>query len=96
MDKSDLARYLSTPLAISNKTIDARMVLAPMAGLGHVVFRELVAALGGFGLLFTGIVPLKHFPMITRQSLRCLAVAVRNCPTRCVKSGPIQRTIQPT
>jgi tRNA-dihydrouridine synthase B len=62
MDKSGLARYLSTPLAIGNKTIDARMVLAPMAGLGHVVFRELVAALGGFGLLFTGICSAKAFP----------------------------------
>ncbi|MDZ7664593.1 MAG: tRNA-dihydrouridine synthase [Desulfotignum sp.] len=62
MTPSDLAQYLTTPLSIGNKTIDGRMVLAPMAGLGHVAFRELVAELGGFGLLFTGMCSAKAVP----------------------------------
>jgi tRNA-dihydrouridine synthase B len=62
MTPSDLARYLSTPLAIGNKTIAGRMVLAPMAGIGHIAFRELVADLGGFGLLFTGMCSARAVP----------------------------------
>ncbi|MDD9301547.1 MAG: tRNA-dihydrouridine synthase family protein [Desulfobacter sp.] len=31
------------------------MVLAPMAGLGHIAFRQMVTEFGGFGLLFTGM-----------------------------------------
>lgn len=62
MTPSDLAQYLTTPLSIGNKTIDGRMVLAPMAGLGHVAFRALVAELGGFGLLFTGMCSAKAVP----------------------------------
>ncbi len=62
MNAADLAGYLSTPLAIGKKTINGRMVLAPMAGLGHVAFRELVAELGGFGLLFTGMCSAKAVP----------------------------------
>ena len=62
MTPSDLAHYLTTPLSIGNKTIDGRMVLAPMAGLGHVAFRALVAELGGFGLLFTGMCSAKAVP----------------------------------
>jgi nifR3 family TIM-barrel protein len=62
MTPSDLARYLTTPLSIGKKTINGRMVLAPMAGLGHVAFRELLAELGGFGLLFTGMCSAKAVP----------------------------------
>jgi len=51
----DLTRYLTSPLAIGNKTISNRMVLAPMAGLGHIAFRQHVTRVSGFGLLFTGM-----------------------------------------
>ncbi|MCG8688180.1 MAG: tRNA-dihydrouridine synthase [Desulfobacterales bacterium] len=58
----ELADYLLTPLTIGNKTIENRMVLAPMAGLGHIAFRQLVTELGGFGLLFTGMCSAKAVP----------------------------------
>ncbi len=60
--KLDLARYLNTPLSIGNKTINNRMVLAPMAGLGHIALRELISEFGGFGLLFTGMCSARAVP----------------------------------
>ncbi len=48
-----LSRYLNRPLAIGNRTIASRLVLAPMAMLGNVAFRELISDFGGFGLLFS-------------------------------------------
>lgn len=62
MDAPAFARYLNTPLPIGNKIISGRMVLAPMAGLGHIAFRALVAEFGGFGLLFTGMCSAKAVP----------------------------------
>lgn len=38
------------------------MVLAPMAGIGHVAFRELIAEQGGCALLFTGMCSAKAVP----------------------------------
>lgn len=58
----DLAKYLLRPLAIGNRTISNRMVLAPMAGLGHIAFRQLVTQFSGFGLLFTGMCSAKAVP----------------------------------
>lgn len=58
----DLAQYLLRPLAIGNRTISNRMVLAPMAGLGHIAFRQLVTRFSGFGLLFTGMCSAKAVP----------------------------------
>lgn len=58
----DLAQYLLRPLTIGSKTITNRMVLAPMAGLGHIAFRQLVTQFSGFGLLFTGMCSAKAVP----------------------------------
>ena len=58
----DLKDYLTTPLTIGNKTIPNRLVLAPMAGLGHIAFRQLVSEFGGFGLLVTGMCSAKAVP----------------------------------
>ena len=58
----ELSKYLQTPMRIGQKEIQGRMVLAPMAGLGHVAFRHLVAEYGGFGLLFTGMCSAKAVP----------------------------------
>ncbi len=58
----DLAQYLLRPLTIGNKTISNRMVLAPMAGLGHIALRHLVTRFSGFGLLFTGMCSAKAIP----------------------------------
>ena len=59
---TQLSKFLNTPMTIGNKTISNRMVMAPMAGLGHVAFRELVDQFGGFGLLFTGMCSAKAVP----------------------------------
>jgi len=59
-------RYLASPIAIRGKEIQNRLLLAPMAGLGNVAFRELVAEFGGFGLLFTGMCSAKAVPQENR------------------------------
>ncbi|MBZ4658455.1 MAG: dihydrouridine synthase DuS, partial [Desulfacinum sp.] len=41
------------PLEIAGLRIDPPFVLAPMAGLTHAAFRELVAHYGGCGLFYT-------------------------------------------
>lgn len=61
MDK-DLNTFFNTPLKIGDKTIQKRLVLAPMAGLGHIAFRELVSTYGGYGLLFTEMCNAKAVP----------------------------------
>ncbi len=48
-----LAHLLRAPITIAGHAIDSRLVLAPMAMLGHVAFRELLAQYGGYGLLFS-------------------------------------------
>ncbi|MCK5836920.1 MAG: tRNA-dihydrouridine synthase family protein [Desulfobacula sp.] len=57
-----LAQYLLKELTIKNKPIHNRMVLAPMAGLGHIALRQLISEFGGFGLLFTGMCSAKAVP----------------------------------
>lgn len=54
--------FLKTDIKIKNKPIKNRLFLAPMAGLGHVAFRELVSYYGGFGLLFTGMCSARAVP----------------------------------
>lgn len=49
-------------ITIGKKRIENRLFLAPMAGLGHVAFRELVSEFGGYGLLFTGMCSAKAIP----------------------------------
>ncbi|MFZ5570007.1 MAG: tRNA dihydrouridine synthase [Thermodesulfobacteriota bacterium] len=50
------------PLQIGNKRIHNRLFLAPMSGLGHVALRELIAAFGGHGLLFTEMCNARMLP----------------------------------
>jgi tRNA-dihydrouridine synthase B len=52
-DISELSRAVRRPLSIGNRIIQSRLVLSPMAMLGHVAFRALVSEFGGFGLLFS-------------------------------------------
>ena len=42
--------------------IDSRLVLAPMTFLGHIAFRELLAAFGGYGLLFGEMCSARRIP----------------------------------
>jgi tRNA-dihydrouridine synthase B len=62
----NLAQYLRQPLNIGNKSIDSRLVLAPMTFLGHIAFRELVSRWGGFGLLFSEMCSAKTIPTENR------------------------------
>ena len=57
-----LSQYLLKDLTIQNHIIHNRVVLAPMAGLGHIALRQLIAEFGGFGLLFTGMCSAKAVP----------------------------------
>ncbi|MCK5687219.1 tRNA-dihydrouridine synthase family protein [bacterium] len=57
-----LSQYLSKELSIGNNKIQNRIVLAPMAGLGHVALRQVIEDFGGFGLLFTGMCSAKAIP----------------------------------
>ena len=49
----DLCRRLQRPLWIRGHRLANRLVLAPMAQLGHVAYRELLSAYGGCGLTFS-------------------------------------------
>jgi len=57
-----LSKYLLKNLKIQNHIIRNRIVLAPMAGLGHIALRQLISEFGGFGLLFTGMCSAKALP----------------------------------
>ena len=61
-ERQNLARLLNTPLQIGTKTIANRLTLAPMAGLGHVAFREIIQHFGGCSLLFTGMLNARALP----------------------------------
>ena len=58
----NLSTYLRQPLRIGDKTIDNRLVLAPMTFLGHVAFRELVSGYGGYGLLYSEMCSARAIP----------------------------------
>lgn len=57
-----LASLLGQPLAIGNKIAPNRLWLAPLAGLGHTPFRELVTSYGVRPLLFTGMCSARAVP----------------------------------
>ncbi len=63
---SELADILNQPLAIGTRSIDKRLVLAPMAILGNVAFRELVQQFGGYGLMFTEMCSARRIPQENR------------------------------
>ena len=45
--------YLRQPLKIGTKSIEKRLILAPLTFLGNIAFRELVSRYGGYGLLYS-------------------------------------------
>lgn len=57
-----LITYLTTPLTVGRRRLDSRLVLAPMAGLGHVAFREVLADFGGYGFMVTEMCNAKAVP----------------------------------
>ena len=64
---SKLAEILNRPLNIGNTSIEKRLVLAPMAFLGNVAFRQLVQNYGGYGLLFSEMCSAKRIPNENRH-----------------------------
>ncbi|PID75035.1 MAG: tRNA-dihydrouridine synthase [Desulfobacterales bacterium] len=62
MHESSIFSQVTRPIDIGSKPLPNRLFLAPMAGLGHIAFRHLVADFGGFGLLFTGMCSARAVP----------------------------------
>lgn len=62
MSCTDIRAFFHRQVIIRNRAVTPPLLLAPMAGLGHVAFRELVAGFGGFGLLFTGMCSARAVP----------------------------------
>ncbi len=52
---------------IKDRQIDNRLVLAPMSGLGHIAFRELLEHYGGYGLLFSEMCSARAVPQENRH-----------------------------
>jgi nifR3 family TIM-barrel protein len=65
--RSELHDILNRPLILGNRTIQKRLVMAPMAFLGNVAFRELVEQYSGYGLLFSEMCSAKRIPQENRN-----------------------------
>ena len=61
-ERERLAALLNLPLRIGKRTIDGRLVLAPMARLGNAAFRELLSGYGGASLMFTEMTSARSVP----------------------------------
>jgi nifR3 family TIM-barrel protein len=59
---SELSRRLKRPLEVRGRPLANRLVLAPMAQLGHLAFRELLADYGGCGLMFSEMCSARRVP----------------------------------
>ncbi len=57
-----LCAHLQSPLTFGGKPAPSRLALAPMAGLGHIVLREIIRGFGAKPLLFTGMFNAKALP----------------------------------
>ncbi len=64
---TELSSRLNRPLQIGNKTIASRLVLAPMTFLGHVAFRQVLAEVGGCGLMFSEMCSAGRIPHENRH-----------------------------
>ena len=62
-----LLNLIQRPLQIGTKHMNNRLVFAPMSGLGHVAFRELLADYGHYGLLFSEMSSAKAIPHENRH-----------------------------
>ncbi len=58
----ELTAQLKSPLRIGGREAPSRLALAPMAGLGHIVLRDIIRAFGGRALLFTGMLSARAVP----------------------------------
>jgi nifR3 family TIM-barrel protein len=67
----NLAEYLRQPLKIGNKSIEKRLILAPLTFLGNIAFRELISRYGGYGLLYSEMCSAKTVPHENRFVSLC-------------------------
>ncbi len=67
----NLDEYLRQPLKIGSKSIEKRLVLAPLTILGNIAFRELLSQYGGYGLLFSEMCSAKTVPHENRFVSPC-------------------------
>ncbi len=67
----NLAEHLRQPLKLGNKSIQKRLVLAPLTFLGNIAFRELVSQYGGYGLLYSEMCSAKAIPHENRFVSPC-------------------------
>lgn len=59
---AQLRDLLNQPVTIRGRQVRNRLWLAPMAGLGHIAFREVASRFGGWGLQFTGMCSARAVP----------------------------------
>jgi len=64
-------KYLRQPLKIGTKSIEKRLILAPLTFLGNIAFRELVSRYGGYGLLYSEMCSAKTVPHENRFVSPC-------------------------
>jgi len=67
----NLAEYLRQPLKIGSKSIEKRLMLAPLTFLGNIAFRDLVSRYGGYGLLYSEMCSAKMVPHENRFVSPC-------------------------
>ncbi len=67
----NLGKYLRQPLRIGSKSIERRLILAPLTFLGNIAFRELVSQYGGYGLLYSEMCSAKTVPNENRFVSPC-------------------------
>jgi nifR3 family TIM-barrel protein len=68
---SDLSRSLCRPLEIRGRRLANRLVLSPMAQLGNVAFRKLLADFGGCGLMFSEMCSARRLPSENPKASTC-------------------------
>lgn len=66
MHDAALSDILNRPLSIGGKPVRNRLWLAPMAGLGHIAYREVLDGYGGCGLMFTEMCSARAVPTENR------------------------------
>jgi len=65
--QEQLLNWIQRPLQIGTKRLNNRLAFAPMSGLGHVAFRELLSDYGQYGLLFSEMSSAKAIPHENRH-----------------------------
>ena len=58
---------ISLPLTVGSSVVPSRLALAPMAGLGHVAMREVIAGFGGYGFMVTEMCNARAVPQENRR-----------------------------